>query len=158
MSLVRLFTTGAGSPRKLATSLSSSPGSRVVVQTYSPGHYAVEFASRHDYDGFARKELGLRRELHYPPFGRLAYVGVAGVELSAVTAAAQSIAATLRADAPGIETLGPAPDPLPKARGEYRLRLALKSESEDVLLETAGRVQALRRSSDVRLTVTVDPR
>ena len=136
----------------------AAPGSRVIVQTYSPAHYAVQFAAHHDYDGFAKRELALREELNYPPFGRLAYVGVAGVALADVSAAAQRVAETLRADAPDVETLGPAPDPVAKARGEYRLRLALKTRSEDALLAASARVQTLRRGDDVRLTVTVDPR
>ncbi|MBV8172452.1 MAG: primosomal protein N', partial [Candidatus Eremiobacteraeota bacterium] len=33
------------------------PGSRVIVQTYTPAHYAVRVAAAHDYESFARKEL-----------------------------------------------------------------------------------------------------
>jgi len=136
----------------------AAPGSRVVVQTYSPQHYAVRFAAEHDYDRFAAKELGLRRELRYPPFGRLAYVGVSGVDRRAVSDAAERVAASLREAADGVEVLGPAPDPLPKARGEYRARVALKARSEDALLTLAARAQALRRDADTRLTIIVDPR
>jgi primosomal protein N' (replication factor Y) len=136
----------------------AAPGSRVIVQTYSPQHYAVELTATHDYEAFAKKELGLRKELRYPPFGRLAYVGVSGVDLKAVSATAERIAASLRAQAPGVETLGPAPDPLPKARGEYRFRVALKAASEEVLLDACAFVATSARSRDARVSVVVDPR
>jgi primosomal protein N' (replication factor Y) (superfamily II helicase) len=137
----------------------AAPGSRVVVQTYSPQHYAVRFAADHDYDGFAAKELGLRRELRYPPFGRLAYVGISGVDQQAVSAAAERVARSLRdAALVDVEVLGPAPDPLPKARGEYRARVALKALGENALLTAAARAQGLRRIDGTRLTVVVDPR
>lgn len=136
----------------------AAPGSHVVVQTYSPNHYAVVLASQHDYETFARKELALRQELRYPPFGRLAYVGIAGVDAGVVSKTALAVAAELREHQPGVETLGPAPDPLPKARGEYRMRIALKSESEEQLLEACRRAQKTRHGPDVRISVTVDPR
>jgi primosomal protein N' (replication factor Y) len=136
----------------------AAPGSRVVVQTYSPQHYAVRFAADHDYESFATKELGLRRELRYPPFGRLAYVGVSGVDRRAVSDAAERVAGSLRDSVTGVEVLGPAPDPLPKARGEYRARVALKAHGEDALLTAAARAQSLRRDGDTRLTIIVDPR
>ena len=34
---------------------------KVVLQTHFPDHYAVQFAARHDYHGFAEKELRFRR-------------------------------------------------------------------------------------------------
>jgi len=136
----------------------AAPGSRVIVQTYSPAHYAVRLAASHDYESFARKELALRRELRYPPFGRLAYVGVSGVDLRAVDAHAAKVAAQLRNEKSGIEVLGPAPDPLPKARGEHRVRIALKATELDALLDACARVQAMARTREARVTVVVDPR
>jgi primosomal protein N' (replication factor Y) len=135
-----------------------APGSNVIVQTYSPEHYAVTSAARHDYEGFANRELALRRELGYPPFGRLAYVGVAAIDASVAELAAAQLADALRARFPAVQVLGPAPDPLPKARGEYRLRIALKSRSEEDLLDAAHAAHAARPPGDARITITVDPR
>ncbi|MBV8081875.1 MAG: primosomal protein N' [Candidatus Eremiobacteraeota bacterium] len=136
----------------------AAPGSRVFVQTYTPKHYAIAMAAQHDYESFARKELGLRKELSYPPFGALAYVGISGVAMGEVSAAAAGVAEALRDHAAGAQVLGPAPDPLPKARGEYRLRIAIKAPREDVLLDACAHVHSLRRSRDARVTVVVDPR
>lgn len=46
-------------------------GGRVILQTYQPEHPAIISASQHDYNGFADRELALRRQLGYPPFRRL---------------------------------------------------------------------------------------
>ena len=133
-------------------------GSRVIVQTYSPEHYAIALASQHDYDTFAAKELELRRELRYPPFGKLAYLGFAAVKLQPVAQAAAAAADALRSDFPAAVVLGPAPEPLPKARGEYRMRVALKADSDEAILDASSAVQSMKLPSDVRLTVIVDPR
>ncbi|MBV9441018.1 MAG: primosomal protein N', partial [Candidatus Eremiobacteraeota bacterium] len=73
------------------------PG-EAIVQTYAPEHPAIVFASRHDYDGFARLELQERRELHWPPFSRLVLVGAIGRLRAAVEAAIASWTESLRAD------------------------------------------------------------
>src|SRR5699024_8688213 len=40
----------------------------VVVQTFNPEHYAVEYAKHHNYDGFYRQEMVLRHHGGYPPY------------------------------------------------------------------------------------------
>ncbi len=45
---------------------------RLVVQTRSPGHYALQAALRGDYAAFASAELPRLRALGYPPYGHLA--------------------------------------------------------------------------------------
>ena len=136
----------------------ASAGSRVVVQTYSAGHYAIELAALHDYEAFAEKELALRRELKYPPFGRLVSLEFAGAALRELSSAAGKLAERLRADLSDLQVLGPAPDPLPKARGEFRLRVAVKADSEERLMAACEVAQAMKQPAGVRLTVVVDPR
>ena len=41
---------------------------KVVIQTYSPEHYAVAFAAAQDYEGFYKTEIQLRKYMGYPPF------------------------------------------------------------------------------------------
>ena len=40
----------------------------VVIQTYNPDHYAIEFGAGQDYEGFYRKEIEFRKLMRYPPF------------------------------------------------------------------------------------------
>ena len=136
----------------------AAPGSRVIVQAYAPDHFAITLAATHDYDAFASKELEIRRELRYPPFGRIAYVILSGVDRAAVNATAATLGAHVRENARDVEILGPAPDMLPKARGEYRVRIVLKSASEDAMLEASELVQRRRKQADVRTTIIIDPR
>lgn len=41
---------------------------RVIIQTYSPEHYAVDLAAKHDYKGFYEAEEKFRRFMMYPPY------------------------------------------------------------------------------------------
>src|SRR5262249_49630156 len=50
-----------------------SPG-KVILQTYFPDHYAVQYAAQHDFAGFYDKELRFRSWMHYPPYSSVANV------------------------------------------------------------------------------------
>lgn len=50
----------------------SARGGQVILQTFLPDHYVIQSAARHDVDGFQTREAEYRRQLGYPPFGRIA--------------------------------------------------------------------------------------
>jgi len=142
----------------------SEPG-RVVVQTYAPDHYAVEYAAAHDYEKFFASEIEFRRALNYPPFSRLVHLRLEGPSAEEVEAKAVRLGEALRQEHKPdskthgqIEILGPAPAPIEKLRGRYRWQILLKGEKSASLLERASRARAtLPRSRSVRLHVDVDP-
>ncbi|HEY1727547.1 MAG TPA: primosomal protein N' [Candidatus Baltobacteraceae bacterium] len=109
----------------------SRPGI-AIVQTYSPEHPAIALGARADFDAFAREELEERQALAYPPFGELAYVGVAGRSRKAVEAAVRGYAAILRQERAG-EILGPAPLPIARLNEEWRWRVGVKASSLEVM-------------------------
>ncbi|MDP6102342.1 MAG: hypothetical protein QF579_03425, partial [Dehalococcoidia bacterium] len=49
-------------------------GGQVIIQTYSPQHYAVAAASAQDYEGFYQEEMTYREEQGLPPFGHLVHL------------------------------------------------------------------------------------
>ncbi len=70
----------------LLTQLAGRPGrpgdpqGRVLIQAWEPASRVVELAARHAVEEFLDGELERRRELGYPPFGRLVRVLVAAPE------------------------------------------------------------------------------
>ena len=133
------------------------PG-RVLIQTRSPDHYALEFVARHDYHGFAAMELPQRQALGYPPFGYLVNLVFAGNDPVAVAAAAERLATTLARQGDGVEVLGPAPCLLQKLRGRSRVQILLKAGQRSALRRLLdGPLANGRLPSGVNLTVDVDP-
>jgi len=49
----------------------SARGGQAILQTFAPDHYVIQSAARHDVDGFQKLEAEYRRQLGYPPFGRV---------------------------------------------------------------------------------------
>ena len=138
---------------------------RVIVQTYAPDHYAIQYLTSQDYKGFFAAESDFRRALNYPPFSRLVNLRVDGPKLADVEKRAQELASQLRELQAAnsklrghIEVLGPAPAPIEKLRNRYRWQLLLRSKQSSNLLEFAHRASELFRASRaVRLHIDVDP-
>ena len=54
----------------------SDLGGRVIFQTFQPENYVIQFAARHDYEGFYTQELDQRRRLGYPPFYQIVRIEI----------------------------------------------------------------------------------
>jgi primosomal protein N' (replication factor Y) len=110
-----------------------SPGGRVIVQTYTPDHYAIQAASRHDYQAFYREELAFRRRHGYPPFRRLVRLLYRHTDDLACQIATESMTERLRAAATrlgcrDVEVLGPTPAFITRLRGRYQWQILLRGD------------------------------
>jgi primosomal protein N' (replication factor Y) len=131
---------------------------RVLIQTYTPDHYALAFVARHDYHGFAAVELPQRQALGYPPFGHLVNLVISGNDAVQVAAAAGDLAGGLDRQPGEVEVLGPAPCLLQKLRGRSRVQILLKAAQRQALRRLLdGVVAGCRLPAGVTLTVDVDP-
>jgi primosomal protein N' (replication factor Y) len=133
------------------------PG-RVIVQSFSPDHYAIRPVLDHDYESFYAEEMAHRSALGYPPFGRLAQVIVSGTEEGEVReAAAQLARASQSCD--GCEVLGPAPAPITRLRGRYRFQLLIKGSDRAAVWQTARSMATAseKLSASIRVRVDVNP-
>src|SRR3990170_1246639 len=118
------------------------PGS-VIIQTYAPDHYAIQYATTHNYKGFFDSEIEFRRTLRYPPFCRLIQLRLEGPSPEDTQAKARLLGQELRQELDrdprheDLEILGPAPAPIEKLRNRYRWQILLKGEKSSHLLELA---------------------
>ena len=136
------------------------PGS-VIVQTFSPEHESIQFASRHDYVGFYESAIAQRQELSYPPYSQMANVVFTDESEEETQKRAYRMANILRAEIPdgsAIQLLGPVACPLSRLRGRYRWHLALRAPTKPALLALlkAGITQ-MTVSERSGMTLDVDP-
>jgi len=137
-----------------------APG-EVIVQAYDPGHHAVRAACEHDYEGFAREELRYRKALHYPPYSALALLVFRDARYEAALQAAARIVAGIkgRGDAE-VQVLGPAPAPIERLRGQWRVQVLLKGARraavKSALNDAVGRIEAEGLRPDA-VGIDVDP-
>ena len=109
------------------------PG-KVLVQTYHPDHYAIQFAAQHDYPGFVAKEMNYRRWMHYPPFAVLANVVIQSEKLEEATAWSATLGRWFQqARLDKVRVLGPAAAPIVRLKRIYRFHFVLKAEKRQAL-------------------------
>ncbi|BDG10448.1 replication restart helicase PriA [Anaeromyxobacter paludicola] len=99
---------------------------RVLVQTFHPEEPAIDCARTHDYARFAEGELAWRRQLAYPPHGRMMAVRVEGSEAGA-RRTAEALGQAARPALGRAMMLGPAPAALERLRGKSRWHLLFKA-------------------------------
>lgn len=147
------------------------PG-HVYIQSYNPGHYSLLAAREHDYARFSERELHLRRELSYPPFGYLIAIKFEAANEGRCIQAARDYASAarrvLKEDAAlgeSVFMLGPAMAPLSRLKGKSRWQILLKSRSRKAVRKLAiGMLNGVAHFEpnksnyrDVRVIVDVDP-
>ena len=130
----------------------------MLVQTYQPDHYVNQFARKHDYTGFAAREMYFRRAMRYPPFAALANVLIHSEELNEVLAISTQLGKWLAAHRPeAVRILGPAPAPIPRIKRIYRYHLLLKSDRRDALGALLRSMLAFIEEAQIpRRAVTID--
>jgi primosomal protein N' (replication factor Y) (superfamily II helicase) len=113
---------------------------RVIVQTFSPRHYAVAAAAKQDYRQFYEKEIGFRRMLHNPPFSHLtrlifSHANNGFAQKEALRLKQEIYAAIQTQGHPAANIIGPAPAFISRLRGRYRWQLILRADNPQSLLE-----------------------
>ncbi len=137
-------------------------GGRVVVQSFNPRHYSITYAAAHDYEGFARKELEYRKQLNYPPFGKLARVVFRSPKEDKAKEKSSAICDKLKefakANGDRMEILGPSPAPVIKINDQFRWHILLKAQNHSSIHTALHSVSdMLKPSKTVQTMVDVDP-
>lgn len=137
-------------------------GGRVLVQTFSPEHPAIEAAVQHDFNRFALCELPVREALMYPPYASMVRIIARGVHEESALAYATTICDLLRemleaANVP-YRILGPAPAPIHKLRNLFRFHLQAQSTDGSALREAVRSLSdRVKPVEEVQWIVDVDP-
>lgn len=131
----------------------------VIIQTRNPDRPIIRYARDHDYSAFADAALGERRQMGYPPFGRLAAVEFKGTEEGRVEELAREWTAVLRKNASGVEILGPEPAFISRVKRQYRFHSIVKAGRRTGLQEIlhATSSQFGNPPSRYRVNIDVDP-
>jgi primosomal protein N' (replication factor Y) len=105
---------------------------KVVLQTFFPDHYAIQFAAAHDYRGFYEKEIRFRSWMHYPPFSAVSNVLVRSPKLEDALAWSGVLAKWFEnTRMEGVRVMGPAAAAIVRLKTDYRYHFLLKSASRE---------------------------
>lgn len=150
------------------------PG-EVIVQTYTPEHYSIQFAGQHDYSGFVSREMAIRKARIYPPYCDLILVTLAHERIQLLVRAGEHLVQLLKekaakagfaelsgsGSAPFAEVLGPVASPIPKLKDRYRFQCMVKYRGDDQMLgfvrEAVSRLDDIVRQEKLQVSIDVSP-
>jgi primosomal protein N' (replication factor Y) (superfamily II helicase) len=131
------------------------PG-EVLIQTFVPEHYSLQYAQAQDYEGFFEAERKFRSALRYPPVVSLVNLVIEGDSMSDAAAEARRAATFLRANLPEeVKVLGPAFAVRSKIAGRHRSQILIKTTRRDHP-RVRGAIRALLRNEAVARSIVVD--
>ena len=134
---------------------------QVLIQSYNPQHYAIRFAKDQDYEGFYAYEMGIRRQLGYPPYYFTIGITLSHKKEEEVVKRAYEVMNILRSGLSETSNiLGPTPKPIARTHNLYHYQILIKYRLEDELGPTLNQVLALtqeRENSELRLSIDHEP-
>jgi primosomal protein N' (replication factor Y) len=136
----------------------------VIIQTFTPEHYVFRHLAAHDFGGFMREELDVRRQLRYPPFSRIVLASCSASNKETLHRVVGTWAAGVRRRVAGqaVEVLGPVPPPVERLKNKYREHVMIKGKlsgarKDDILGMFRTIADRERGGSAVELRWDVDP-
>ncbi len=142
---------------------------KVIIQSFNPEHYSIQFARQHDYQSFYNQEISQRKELFYPPYCRLVLIKISGNSEDRTKGMAEKLGRSFQKwlrekseYAQNIQVLGPAPAPRSKIRGRHRWQILIKGKNPRYLhyyvKEVIGKSLSENLSKEVKVEADFDPR
>ena len=101
-------------------------GGLVLIQTLKPDEPVMHFALRHDYSGFADKEMRERKDAFYPPFCKMVEVSFGGRDGGVLRDAVARVESLCRADK-SLMVMGPVDAFIPVVQNVHWVKLYLKT-------------------------------
>ncbi len=103
---------------------------KVIIQTYNPENFCIEYASKQNYDLFYNTEIALRKQLKYPPFCDIILFNISSKDKQKVETSAKKLFNILQKNVikykVNIEIFNPVIAPISKIKNNYRWRIIAK--------------------------------
>lgn len=110
----------------------------VVIQTYNPDNYSIQYSKKQNYEDFYNIEIKLRKQLRYPPFCDIIMFGISGEKEEIVSKTANQLYNNLhnkiQQENISANILKPLPAPIDKIKNRYRWRIIVKASISDELI------------------------
>lgn len=137
---------------------------KVLVQTYQPDHFVLEFVKKQDYLAFYETEILLRKQLKNPPFCDIIVIGVSDTDNRKAEKTIQSLYAYLKRkikmENTPIMVYKGIPAPIDKIKDRYRWRMIIKckynAELSNLLQEMLEKAYK-QTKGDTRIVADINP-
>ena len=135
---------------------------KVIIQTYNPDDFSIEYAKKQDYNLFYKTEIALRKQLKYPPFCDIIVVSFNSLIEKEIIKTSNLVHGFLseKLDGNEFKIFNPMPCPIDKIQGRHRWRIIVKGamteEANNVLNECLKKVYEINLKS-TRIGIDINP-
>ena len=133
----------------------------VLIQTYNPSHYAIQLAQKQDYEAFYTYEMGIRRQLGYPPYFFTVGLTLSHSDEQEVIRKSFEVLEILQQHlSDKVKILGPTPKPIARTHNLYHYQIIVKYRFEEHLEETLNQILDITQISEnknLRLVIDYEP-
>lgn len=135
----------------------------VLIQTYTPQHYSLQYAVNYDYEGFYEKEFTVRAMMKYPPFGKLLLINGTSKKEELLKNFMHKITMMIKPlveSCLDIEILGPIPCMISKVKGNYRWQIVIKGEFDSYFSKNIKEIlydENKNVYNDIRISMDINP-
>lgn len=136
----------------------NSPG-EVIIQSYNPEHYSIVCAKKHDYYGFYKEEMKIRKMLGYPPYFYITVVNITSKDYNIGFSEANKIGNYLRKNLRGdTKILGPSMANVFKINNIYHYQCIIKYKYDNKLSEVLTKIDDIYKiNNKVDVSIDVNP-
>ena len=135
----------------------------VLIQTYTPQHYSLQYAVNYDYEGFYEKEFTVRAMMKYPPFGKLLLINGTSKKEELLKNFMHKITMMIKPlveSCLDIEILGPIPCMISKLKENYRWQIVIKGELDSYFSKNIKEIlydENKNVYNDIRISMDINP-
>ena len=135
----------------------------VLIQTYTPQHYSLQYAVNYDYEGFYEKEFTVRAMMKYPPFGKLLLINGTSKKEDLLKNFMHKITMMIKPLVENyldIEILGPIPCMISKVKENYRWQIVIKGEFDSYFSKNIKEIlydENKNVYNDIRISMDINP-
>ncbi|GIV34643.1 MAG: primosomal protein N' [Chitinophagales bacterium] len=98
----------------------------IIIQAFDATHPLLEFAIRHDFEGFFYHEIPFRKKFSYPPFSRLIRLTFKHRNKDTAAKGARHFLHSINNSHPYLQLLGPAPPFVERMKNLYLQQILIK--------------------------------
>ena len=131
----------------------------VIIQSYNPEHYSIQFARLHDYLSFYEAEMNIRKTLSYPPYYYITLVNISSRDYELGFKEANKIGEYLRKNLSSTtKVLGPSMANIFKINNVYHYECIIKYKRDDNLSKVLTKLDEIYKINNrVDIAIDVNP-
>ena len=137
---------------------------RVIIQTYNPENYAIEYSRTQNYDMFFETEIDVRKQLKYPPFCDIIVIDMSSKNNNELLNISKKLHTYLKKrvidEKFGVLLYSPVPSPIEKIKDRHRMRIIIKCKYDErinALLNDMLEMFYRIKNQSTRVSVQLNP-